>query len=65
MGGGSFRKSVMKLSTPKSHHVFKTTFISTLQNSMVNVLYYCLVCSGIMRPGLNAILGPTGSGKSS
>lgn len=22
-------------------------------------------CSGIMRPGLNAILGPTGSGKSS
>lgn len=25
----------------------------------------CLFFSGIMRPGLNAILGPTGSGKSS
>lgn len=25
----------------------------------------CLCFSGIMRPGLNAILGPTGSGKSS
>lgn len=44
-----------------------------LKTKQMQMIYLCsfdeiislLSCSGIMRPGLNAILGPTGSGKSS
>uniref|UniRef100_A0A6Q2XZE2 Broad substrate specificity ATP-binding cassette transporter ABCG2 n=1 Tax=Esox lucius TaxID=8010 RepID=A0A6Q2XZE2_ESOLU len=35
------------------------------KKSEVYLMFVSLSCSGIMRPGLNAILGPTGSGKSS